>query len=311
MRIAIIGAGMAGAACGTALVAEGHRVTLFDKGRGAGGRMSTRRVSLDGREVGFDHGAQYFTARDPDFIAQVARWAEAGIVDRWPAAGEDVWVGVPGMNAPVAAMTRALDVRWSARVEGFDRQSDGWRLLGSDFEAGPFDAVLVAIPAEQAAPFLAPWDAGLAARAAAAPTDPCWTVMAMFPARLDLPDTLSEFGIVGWAARNSAKPGRAGPEAWVIQATPSWSRRHLEEPGSVVEEALLDALADRSTAPLPPAQGLWSHRWRYARANPAPAGPNWSPATGLGVCGDWLIGPRIECAWRSGIDLARAVGPAR
>lgn len=25
---------------------------------------------------------------------------------------------------------------------------------------------------------------------------------------------------------------------------------------------------------------------------------------GLGVCGDWLVGPRVECAWMSGKALA-------
>ena len=44
MRIAIIGAGMAGLSCADALRDEGHEIALFDKGRGPGGRMSTRRV---------------------------------------------------------------------------------------------------------------------------------------------------------------------------------------------------------------------------------------------------------------------------
>ena len=39
MRIAIIGAGMAGLSCGQRLAEGGHEVELFDKGRGAGGRV--------------------------------------------------------------------------------------------------------------------------------------------------------------------------------------------------------------------------------------------------------------------------------
>lgn len=49
MTVAIIGAGMAGLSCARALVQAGVAVELFDKGRGPGGRMSTRRVELDGR----------------------------------------------------------------------------------------------------------------------------------------------------------------------------------------------------------------------------------------------------------------------
>ena len=42
MRIGIVGAGMAGLACAEELTGRGHHVRPFDKGRGPGGRMSTR-----------------------------------------------------------------------------------------------------------------------------------------------------------------------------------------------------------------------------------------------------------------------------
>ena len=64
MRIGIVGAGMAGLACAEELTRLGHAVLLFDKGRGPGGRMSTRRIQTSAGEAYFDHGAQYFTVRD-------------------------------------------------------------------------------------------------------------------------------------------------------------------------------------------------------------------------------------------------------
>ena len=62
-HFAIVGAGMAGIACARTLVQAGHRVTLFEKSAGIGGRMSTRRSQFGT----FDHGAQYFTVRDARF----------------------------------------------------------------------------------------------------------------------------------------------------------------------------------------------------------------------------------------------------
>ena len=79
MRIGIVGAGMAGLACAEALTSAGHAVVVLDKGRGPGGRMSTRRLETPLGEVRFDHGAQYFTGRDPGFRARVAAWIAAGI----------------------------------------------------------------------------------------------------------------------------------------------------------------------------------------------------------------------------------------
>lgn len=89
MKIAIIGAGVAGLSCGQALQDGGHVVALFDKGRSAGGRMATRRVPAPAGDIAFDHGAQYFTVRAPVLAAAVTSWQAAGVVARWPAAGDD------------------------------------------------------------------------------------------------------------------------------------------------------------------------------------------------------------------------------
>ena len=78
LHYAVIGAGIAGLSCARALAASGVHVTVFDKSRGSGGRMSTRR----GEGWACDHGAQYFTARDPLFQAELARWQAAGVAAR-------------------------------------------------------------------------------------------------------------------------------------------------------------------------------------------------------------------------------------
>ena len=306
MRVGIVGAGLAGLGCGTRLAAAGHAVELFDKGRGPGGRLSTRRAETPLGTLRFDHGAQYFTARDPDFARQVADWARDGIAEPWPAAGAEAWVGVPGMNAPARALASGLAVRQSARIAALHRTTAGWRMRGEGVEAGPFDAVVVAVPAEQAGGLVEPWSGDLAAAAAATPAAPCWTVMAAFPERLPIADdVVTRRGAIGWAARDSAKPGRGGPECWVVQAGPEWSREHLEETPGAVAPALLAALAEVARPGVLPAPA-WSgaHRWRYARSGALGRDALWDAGLGLGLCGDWLLGPRVECAWLSGHRLA-------
>ncbi len=312
-RIAIVGAGMAGLACATRLGTSGIRVTLFDKSRGPGGRMSTRRIGTRLGEVAFDHGAQYFTARDPGFIEQVHAWAEAGIVAPWPAAGADAWVGVPAMNAPVRLMAEACEVHWSSRIEALERHEDGWALRGAVALQRRFDAVLIAVPAEQAGPLLLPFDSGMAARADAANAAPCWTVMAAFADPIaSAADAVRGQGVLGWAARNSAKPGRQGPEAWVLQATPEWSHLHLEDAAEDVVQSLLASLAAELDARLPAPVAAIAHRWRYARYGSAQdLGMPWNAVLGLGACGDWLLGPRVECAWLAGARLAAAMADVR
>ena len=311
MRIAVIGAGLAGLACAGALQAGGVAVTLFDKGRGAGGRLSTRRLDTPAGQASFDHGAQYFTATDPAFQAEIERWSVLGLAARWPAAGAEAWVGTPTMNAPARWLASKLDVHASSPVTAFhrtDAPDAAWWVSIEAGERGPFDAVVVALPAEQAATLLQPWDAGFASLAQATRSRSCWTVMAAYGARLPaVPDVLKHQGPIGWAARNSAKPGRTGPESWVIQAEPDWSDTHLEDPAETVLAKLLAAFAQAAGVDLPIPLVAVAHRWRYARSGNADEGSLWNAPLGLGVCGDWLLGPRVECAWLSGVRLAASM----
>lgn len=306
MRFAIIGAGMAGLACADALAVAGHSVQLFDKGRGAGGRMSTRRWATALGEVAVDHGAQYFTVRDPGFAHLVNEWLGAGAASRWDAAGTDAYVGVPGMNAVVKQMAAHHRVVWNFLATSLVRDGGGWRVIGQEHEAGPFDAVVLAIPAEQAATILGLHDLEMTRLALFARSQPCWTGMYVFDRRLDsLPTVIRDHDVISWAARNSDKPGRGGPECWVVQANARWSAERLEDGQEVIADLLLAALTLAAPTKLPAPVAKTAHRWRYALSAGVGDGALWNRGLRLGVCGDWLLGPRVECAWLSGRRLAR------
>jgi len=311
--VAIVGAGIAGLSCASVLAEEGWRVTLFDKGRKAGGRMASRRIDTAHGEASFDFGAQYFTVRDRAFAAEVARWAEAGLAVRWPEAGADAWIGVPAMSIVVREMAARHSVRFSHHVSGLAREGAQWRLLGEGMPGEHFDAAVLALPAEQAAPMLTLHDFELARTALFARSQPCWTGMFAFERPLpQTADILRNKGIIAWAARNSAKPGRVGPESWVVQATPQWSTTHLERQPEDIAPHLLAALheATGAHAILPMAHSI--HRWRYALSAGTGLGCLWNEKQQIGACGDWLVGPRVECAWVSGRLLAkRMLGAAR
>ena len=117
--------------------------------------MSARRAEVDGETLQFDHGAQYFTARDERFVRQVEDWEADGVVARWPAAKDDAWVGTPAMNAPVKAMAAEVNVTFGTRIDAIRAVGTGWKLRGDGAPAEIFDAVISAVPAEQVAPLLA------------------------------------------------------------------------------------------------------------------------------------------------------------
>ena len=112
MKIIIVGAGISGCVCANRLAMSGHTVTLIEKGRGVGGRMSTRR--MNGARI--DHGAQFFTARDPRMKELVKDWEEQGIVVPWydhVPGREDIpqsirYRGVNGMTNPAKRLAESF-----------------------------------------------------------------------------------------------------------------------------------------------------------------------------------------------------------
>lgn len=311
MDVAIVGAGIAGLSCADALRATGHSVALFDKGRGPGGRMSTRRLATPLGTVSIDHGAQYFTARHPAFCTLAAEWAAAGVAARWSEAGDDAFVGVPGMNAVVRQLASGHSVTWAHRITGLVQRPDGWRLIGETGEAGPFDAAILAIPAEQAAAMLSLHDMAFTRLALHARSQPCWAAMYVFDQSLTgLPPIVRSSGAVAWAARNSAKPGRTGPESWIVQGNPAWSGSMIDCAREEIAEVLLAELTKLAGGPLPPPVATQAHLWRFALSAGTGDGAMWNAEMRLGVCGDWLLGPRVECAWLSGRMLADRIAYA-
>ncbi|MEL7197536.1 MAG: FAD-dependent oxidoreductase [Pseudomonadota bacterium] len=311
--ILIIGAGMAGLSCAGELARAGHQVTVLDKGRGPGGRMAARRAEIAGESVSFDHGAQFLTARDAGFAAQVSEWEAQGVVARWQAAekagGDIAWVGTPGMNGPIRAMAQKLDVRWGVRAETLSRTQAGWRV---ETHAESFEArtVLVCIPAEQASVLLEPIAPDLAAIPASVVSEPCWAVMAAFSEKLGIEaDGLRDADApISWAARNSAKPERVGGETWVLHTSPQKSREILDMAKEDAAQHLLGVFFDQTgTPPVAPIHCV-AHRWLYAMPAAATGEPaRYDAKAHIGIAGDYLHSPRVEGAFLSGKALAAKV----
>ncbi|WP_334187983.1 NAD(P)/FAD-dependent oxidoreductase [Noviherbaspirillum sp.] len=328
MKIAVIGAGLAGLTCAGQLSAHGHSVTVYEKSHSAAGRMSTRETELGG----FDHGAQYFTARQPAFQRQVAAWRKSGLVDLWKArfvtleagvttvAGRSSqrFVAVPGMNALGRHLAKELDVRTGQRVTRIESYHGGWLLRVSaetvaiEASAGPFDAVIVALPADQAVALLeaVPTMASQAGRARMAP---CWSLLLGFEQELKLgfDGAWVKNSRLAWIAHDASKPQRRPGEHWVGHASGEWSAEHLEDDPERVKEKLLRAFHSATASDVQPVYAA-VHRWRFAQAvEPLPSTCLWDPQLRIGACGDWFAAGldgagRIENAYLSAAALAES-----
>ena len=302
--IAVIGAGMAGLSCARRLAAAGLSPVIFDKGRGVGGRLATRRT-FEGLQ--FDHGAQYVTARKDGFRELLADMRQARVADVWEdSACSKRFVGTPGMTALAKHLAEGLDVRANVKISNISGSTAGW-IVTTGAEKLNFQRVVITAPAQQAAVLLGPTHA-LAADLEAVEINPCLTLMAAFGSgqpepfvtRRDPEDPLS------WIALNSAKPARPAPPCWVAQAGPKWSAAHLEAAPAVIAQQMLRLLCDRLGTDPTTVRYAVAHRWRYANVAEPLGRPFLRDETGtLYLGGDWCLEARVEAAWTSGVAIAQ------
>ena len=313
-RVAVIGAGIAGLTCARTLQDAGWTVRVLDKGSRPGGRVCTR--MMDGES--FDHGAQYLTARDPRFRRFVESWVHDGHVARWDGriasleggvarvkskGGPERFVGTPSMEQIARHLAAELDIRLERQVLPPVRVGDGWELRTENERLGRFEALVVAVPAPQAAALLAGTPA-LAHEVSTFQMEPTWAAMLGFPEPLPLgfDGAFVQRGPLAWVAREGSKPGRAPGDRWVLHATAEWSRAHLEAPRDEVARLLVEAFSAAVGGSLATPLRAVAHRWRFARGGADGDGPEClaEPDQGVVACGDWCLGGRIEGAFLSG-----------
>lgn len=338
-NIAVIGAGMAGVVCARTLTQAGHKVTLFEKSRGMGGRMATRTSDFGT----FDHGAQYFTVRDPRFA--LALETVPGLCRPWSATHVQVldelgrvtepgspakdkhWIPTPGMKSLVSTWAQPLveqhKVELETRVTRLERDAvnaQQWQLRtegpnDAQHVFSGFDTVLLAMPSVQARELLkvSKQATKFSKQMEKVLVAPCWTLMVAFPQAMQ-PTTLgpqwnaarSTHHRINWLARETSKPGRSSVERWTVQASAAWSQEHLNDDPERVQAKLLRAFSEVTGIRAVPTH-VDIQRWSYAKTiQPLGQSHLWDAKTGLGVCGDWCLGHRVEDAFVSGLELALA-----
>jgi predicted NAD/FAD-dependent oxidoreductase len=294
MKIAIIGAGIAGITVGLNLSRKNHDVVIFEKSRGVGGRMSTRYAT----PYFFDHGAQYFTARSDGFKNFLNPLIKEGVVQAWsgkviafdgdsPKADrmwyEPHYTAAPNMNSLCKHLSRELNVISGVEVAPLrdsDRVGKLWILHDKNGESlGEFDFVISTAPAAQTANLLGVSESITSVAAGVIMTGN-YTLMAGFPTPWPTPRpaarknswiaaTIEGESPLGWVALNNTKPGRdSGFTSIVIQSTADWAEQHINEDIPAMQSILIEEFhrifKNLEGYNLPDAEFLTTHRWRYA-----------------------------------------------
>lgn len=321
-KVAVIGAGLAGLSFARFLK-DHAEVAVFEKSRGVGGRLSTRRAD----PYAFDHGAQYFTARHEVFQAFIKPMLEQGIIKRWDARyvrfdgnqviaeadwanDEPRYVAVPGMNQVGKYFADHLDVRLHTKIISMN-QLEKWRLIdeqGNHYDH--FDWVVSAAPGPQLLDVF-PDDFACYADVKKMRMEGCFALMLGFEKPLALGFDAAHVlnSDVGWMAANHTKPGRPEHFALMVHSSVAFAQAHMDDDVDELIQHLIHETSHVIGQDVSVADHKKLHRWRYA--NNEVRGSSSTPFIDcnkqLAACGDWTMGGRVEGAFVSAYELAKAV----
>ncbi|HTL89269.1 MAG TPA: FAD-dependent oxidoreductase [Leptolyngbya sp.] len=319
--IAIVGAGMAGLTCAQSLHQAGYKVVVVDKSRGLGGRMATRR--LQGTHA--DHGVCYLKSKSPEFQRLLDQLVDRRVIRVWtdgiyeldelgqiqpPQHYTPCYATPNGISAIAKFLSIGLTLRLNHRVERIEACS-GWQLHCESGEMISANAIVVAIPAPQAAVVCESIDPAFVAQLKSIRYSPCISTIAVYPTeqqaevkKLDWKAIVCPFDPdLGWIGIDSTKQIDPVQPALVIQSNARFATQYLDESDlQQVGERLLERAAELTEQWFSSPEVLQVHRWRYAFPIEPLAQKYLAANTSAPlICtGDWCVGNRVENAFHAG-----------
>ncbi len=311
----IVGAGIAGMLIAERLQESGQAIRVLEKSKGVGGRMATRRHE----SWVWDHGAQYFTLREPQSNALNAAWQAQGWSTCWAEGFVNIagqwseplarWRGTSSMTQIAKGLAEKLPIERGCRVLRITPQKDAWVIQTDTLGSVKAARVVLTAPVPQSLQLIEdlPVEPKLMDDLKAIQYAPCLALLLGLsqPSFIPPPGGLIMEGdpVLHWVADNQQK-GISNAPSITVHANGVWSQAHFDALESEIVAALSQAVA-----PWVSADTILSHqlmRWRYSLALSTYHKPYvcLDDHESLYMAGDGFGGPRVEGAILSALALS-------
>jgi len=321
MRVGIVGAGIAGIAAGRRLHQSGVSVTLFEKSRGVGGRVATRRKDGFTWDIGATSVAMRGRSLDKVILDELSR-DDLFVVtkpifvhdDLHPQPG-DGRTPVPryayrtGMTKLAKLLAEDLDIRFESPVERIERHHDRYTIHGEEF-----DRLVLTAPIPQTGLLL--WAMDLRRAIAQVRYRTCLSVGLGFTA--PLPETSYHALLdpslrhpLSWLCLESVKVpdhAPAGSSSIMAQLGREFSRLNYETPDDELVRIVCGYLTRLYGPAFAHPSASTVMRWKYAQPESLIDFDTANPeGTTVLIAGDALSGARIEEAYETGLMAAERI----
>lgn len=136
--VLIVGAGMSGISAGNQLVENGYNVKILDKGKMLGGRLATRRISVDGKKTVFDYGCKYLEATSYEFGNKIIELIKNDEIKKWNINNQIAVLGEldkslkfinkKSIREIAIQLAKNLDVETNTKVQILKKGNECWNI---------------------------------------------------------------------------------------------------------------------------------------------------------------------------------------
>tara|TARA_B100000989_G_scaffold295095_1_gene275418 strand:+ start:811 stop:1794 length:984 start_codon:yes stop_codon:yes gene_type:complete len=320
--VAIIGAGLSGITLAN-LIKKKFDVKIFEKSRGVGGRMSTRKEP----PFIFDHGAQFFKIKTIEFSNFCAELFEQKVIRPWNfnlayfegnnlekirviKKKDKYFVGVPNMNSIVKYLSKNCDVVLNTKIESVIKRSKKWYLCDQSKRLyGGYDWLILTLPAEQTLE-LTPKSLSFYSLVESIKMKAVYSVMIGMNESLNLKydAALIQNKDIAWLAINNSKPCRHCKYSLLVNSSFKYAAKNISVSKEKVLKHLLNVTSRFIKSRLSNSSIVKIHKWRYVEAEKSPVQNYYlNQDSQIAVCGDWLINSRVEGAFISASQLSEKI----
>lgn len=326
LDVVIVGAGIAGLTAAKELSRHGCRVAVYEKSRGTGGRMSSKRVALDDSQfMSFDLGCASFSASSEEFKQQISQWHNDGVISPWwkDSSGNTHYVGIPRSSSITRHLSKNVACYFKTKIGSLTFDNDVWNVVSdeSDEIIARAKQVVLATPPDQAYDLLhrsSLRDCELTQSLGHVLMNPQWVMgVEVDQLPINFPEVAQpQNDIILSISHESIKPHRDTLDKHVlqVQATVAWTQQHLEVNKTEVSEILQNELSlyfsDIFGCDIN-IKHSYLHRWLYSQTQKGTYKVNsnlyLSDESGIALIGDY-IDPHtsgVESSWMSGYQLSK------
>ena len=315
----IVGSGIAGSTIAN-LLSKKYSVEIFDKARGPGGRASNRRYK---RDLSFDHGLQYISPKSREFTRFILDLEKKKILKKWKGNHLDFtfekkeevpkYIGLKGNNAITKYLIKNIKANFQTLVTNIKFNDNCWQITINNKEKINFKNLILTIPYPQLIDLSSKY-LPLQIVKSKIQMIPNITIMLAYKnySKINISSFKFNDNMLAWAANeNSKERFRSSELLWTIQCTKKYSKKIInlfKNNKNIYIKEIIKKFENLTGFRHKDLIFKNIHGWRYAYSfQNKKLNSQWFYKKKLGICADWMCGPKAENAWLSANDLYKKI----